>query len=275
MAVSRFMQVRGYLLEEAIASGNYSEVYKTFHKENKRRMAVKVIDRHFARQEYGINFKPRETSIIGKLRHNNIVSVYDMLRSNDKIYVVMQLATKGSIAHMLSMYGTFTEFMAWLMFRSILEGLDHMHSHKIAHRNLKLENILLSDCLNPKISDFCYAKIVNNETLGNKEFSVTMAYMAPEVLQKMPHNPFVSDIWSLGVCLYIMLNDRIPFNAQRISEVIDKQMNREWSLTNSVTKDISVELRLLLRLVFEPEIDLRPTTKALLKHDWITSEPLK
>lgn len=272
LSASNFMKTRGYELKEAIGCGSYAEVYSAWNPANNREVAVKVIDTTAALQTYGLTFRSRETGIIGQLRHRNVVRVYEMLKTKDKIYVAMELGTNGSIAAMLSKYGPFTEFMAWLMFRSVVEGLHHMHSHKIAHRNLKLENILLSERLNPKISDFCYAKILNNETLRTEEFFVSSAYMAPEVLQHLPHNPFVADIWSLGVCLYIMLYDCIPFNGNRISEVIEKQITRELS-HKTVGSDVSVDIKLLFRDVFETDINRRATTDSLLKLEWLNNGP--
>ncbi len=88
-----------------------------------------------------------------------------------------------------------------------------MHSHLICHRDLKLENILISDRKKAKIIDFGFG-IRTPKDVFLKIYCGTASYMSPEIIRKTEYNGFKSDIWALGVVLYVMLTGRFPFKAK-------------------------------------------------------------
>lgn len=83
----------------------------------------------------------------------------------------------------------------------------------VTHRDIKSENILLNKHLNLKIIDFGFSLVVSQSNRNINSYCGTPTYMAPEVVSKIPHNPQLSDRWSMGVLLFTMLNGHCPFRA--------------------------------------------------------------
>ena len=96
-----------------------------------------------------------------------------------------------------------------------------MHSQLICHRDLKLENILVSDRQRVKIIDFGFG-IRTPEDVNLKIFCGTSSYMSPEVTRKIEYSGFKADIWALGVVLYVMLTGRFPFTAKTEKELFSR-----------------------------------------------------
>jgi tRNA A-37 threonylcarbamoyl transferase component Bud32 len=266
--VKNFMASRNYVVLESIGSGNYAEVYKAFSPAHKKSVAVKVIDLKKANENYRVNFLPREIKILPQLKHPAIIKIYEISQTSNKIFMVMELASKGTIANWLRDFGSFSEDMAWAMFREVLEALNFMHSKSIAHRDIKLENILLTSKFRPKLSDFSYAVECDKNTLSDT-FCGSLPYFSPEILQRKPYNPLISDVWSLGVCLFIMLNDGLPFKIGDDRAMLNKQLSHDWHFRTKVEAKLSQELKLMVSKMLEPDVRKRATTDMLMKDQWI------
>ena len=96
-----------------------------------------------------------------------------------------------------------------------------MHANLICHRDLKLENILVSDRQRVKIIDFGFS-IRTPEDVNLKIFCGTSSYMSPEIVRKSEYSGFKADIWALGVVLYVMLTGRFPFKAKTEKELFTR-----------------------------------------------------
>ena len=99
-----------------------------------------------------------------------------------------------------------------------MEAVRYMHSNLICHRDLKIENILVSDRQRIKIIDFGFS-IRTQEDVNLKIFCGTSSYMSPEIVRKSEYNGFKADIWALGVVLYVLLTGRFPFKAKTEKEL--------------------------------------------------------
>lgn len=111
------------------------------------------------------------------------------------------------------------EDVACHIFRQIVEGLMYCHSRKILHRDIKLDNILLTSQGTVKICDFGVSKLINRPREAMYEQCGTPAYIAPEVFENKGYQSFQSDVWSAGVVLYAMLYGTVPFKASNIKEL--------------------------------------------------------
>jgi serine/threonine protein kinase len=181
----------------------------------------------------------------------------------------MELAAKGTIADWLRDKGSFSEGMAWAMFKEVLEALHYIHSLLIAHRDIKLENILLTSKFHPKLSDFSYAIIFEGKSKLSETFCGSLPYFSPEILQRKPYNPLISDVWSLGVCLFITLNDSLPFKIGDDKVMLNKQLSHDWHFRTKVEAKLSQELKLMVSKMLEPDVRKRATTDMLMKDQWI------
>ena len=142
--VKQFLKSKNYELICSIGSGNYAEVYKAYDETHKKHVAVKVIQLAKANARYRKKFLPMEVEILKECKHPNIIKMYEMNQTNNKVYMIMEFAANGPLADWLKNRGALTESTAHPIFTKILEAIHHMHSRNIAHRDLKLENILIT-----------------------------------------------------------------------------------------------------------------------------------
>jgi serine/threonine protein kinase len=131
---------------------------------------------------------------------------------------VIEVCAGGDLLNYVRKRRRLSEKYAKFVFKQIMEGIAYLHENKVAHRDIKLDNILLDGHGNIKIGDFGVSrKIEENEILF--EQCGTPAYIAPEIVKDMGYKGFPVDIWSAGICLYAMLYGNVPFKANQIGDL--------------------------------------------------------
>ena len=267
-AVKDFLKTKDYELMCSIGSGSYAEVYKAWATKYHRAVAVKVISLVKTHDNYRLNHLQHEVQVLQLCKHENIIKVYELNQTKKRIFIIMDFAAKGTLTDWLRDHGAFTESLAKEIFPQILNAIHHMHSQYIAHRDLKLENILLNSKLVPKVSDFSYSVIFKPGSPLCTDHCGSLPYFAPELLQKQPYNPLISDIWSLGVCFYIMLNDRLPFKLGDDRLMLHKELYKDWKFRNKIEPKITEELKTSVRRMLDPDTSTRITSEQLMQLTW-------
>lgn len=150
---------------------------------------------------------------------------------NKLLTLFSRYADNGDLLDFIKRNGVVPEQQSKMWFRQMASGLQYLHNKNIAHRDLKCENILLSRRFNVKLADFGFARFCV-DTDGRRVLSQTYcgsaAYAAPEVVNGTPYNPKLSDVWSLGIILFIMLNASMPFDDSNLRKLLKDQMTRNW-----------------------------------------------
>ncbi len=127
----------------------------------------------------------------------------------------MQLASGGNLSTFLRSTAPLDKSLSKLLFAQIVNGVCYMRTKNIAHRDLKLSNLLFTDDTNVVTTDFGLSRIAFREKKGGLIRSITICgtlpYMGPEILLRQPYNAFLVDIWVLGVIVYNLLNADYPF----------------------------------------------------------------
>lgn len=164
------------------------------------------------------------------------------------------------------------EPQAKIWFRQMASGLLYLHSKNIAHRDLKCENILLSRRFNVKIADFGFARFcvdADNRRILSQTYCGSAAYAAPEVVNGTPYNPKLSDVWSLGIILFIMLNASMPFDDTNLRKLLKDQMTKKWVYRTRIRDTLSSTVKSLIRHLLEPDITLRLSLDRVMTHEWL------
>ena len=174
-----------------------------------------------------------------------------------------------------------SEKTAKFLFRQIILGIKHIHSHKIVHRDIKLENILIDLNNNIKICDFGIGRILSSSNQLLHDKCGTLMYMAPEIIlssKTQGYRGFPVDVWSSGISLYIMLSGTLPFNFKNneSSSFEEESDNTDIELQYSIVynepkyiEKISNEARDLLKGLLNKNPNKRLTIDQILEHPWL------
>ena len=181
---ARFLRQNGYELldDPPLGEGSYAKVRRAYSRKLKLYVAVKIVDRKKAPDDFLKRFLPRELSIIQKFEHPHIIRVYEVFDIGDKVYVVMDLAPGGDLLNYIKTRKCVKEHFSKKIFQQLLQAVKHCHRNGVLHRDLKCENILLDEGNNVKITDFGFAKQYNKSDLC-KTFCGSAAYAAYEILK--------------------------------------------------------------------------------------------
>ncbi|MEO1440840.1 MAG: serine/threonine-protein kinase, partial [Chloroflexota bacterium] len=220
-------QLGPYKVEGLIGRGGMAAVYKAYHENTSRNVAIKVMLPDIALDEsFRARFE-REAKTLAGLQHVHILPVFDYGRKDDFSYLVMPFLPGKTLADKINQQQlTLTETAS--IFRQLASALDYAHSKGILHRDLKPENVMLDEGGNVLLADFGLTKLLDESKVTSKltsDSSVigTPAYMSPEQGQgiDLDHR---SDLYSLTVVLYEMLTGVIPFSAETPVAIIFKHV---------------------------------------------------
>ncbi len=212
-------KIMNYRIDSKIGEGGMGSVYLATHELLHTRAAIKVLHPSLGADQ---NLRSRfltEASTLSGLNHPNIVRVLDFHEDEKGLYIIMEFVEGISLDEMIrTKTGPIPEEKAFSIFKKILQGFQYAHSRKpaIIHRDIKPSNIIIGDDDEPKIIDFGIVKIVDdsgagisNKTVAGTKIGTTL-YMSPEQILAKEVDPR-SDIFSLGITLFVMLTGRSPF----------------------------------------------------------------
>ena len=219
----------------------------------------------------------REASIMSRLSHPNVVKLHEICSYGDIYCLAMDFYSGGNLVDYVHERGTeeggLEEFQAKMFYRQILEGMDYIHSRGIIHRDIKLDNIFLTEnSSNAVIGDFGLSNYWTGNVLKTRCGSAE--YAAPELLDKQQNYTKAIDVWSSGVVLFAMLTAQLPFNAEEDSNKV-KNLYRQikLGLTDVQFKmlhssSVSVEAKMILSEILKPNVSDRLSISQLKDHHW-------
>lgn len=233
-------------------------------------VAIKMVPR--LGRENETQFLAREVQIILSVNHPNIVNTIDVFVTRRRIHFVMEYLAGGELFDFIAENTHFTETHAATVMCDLLNALSYLHSRGIAHRDVKLENLLCANStwpLNVKLADFGFANYVNsaNEPVLSS-FVGTPYYIAPEMLRSDPHGRPV-DIWAGGVVLYILLSGKFPFGGKNESEYYQRVLYKQVYFPTDEWASVSTEAKDLVRGMLCKDPQKRLTADECLRHPWL------
>lgn len=174
--MSSHLEAYGYRFGTTIGTGAFSKVVEATYECKKKKivykLACKIIKKSEASEEYLEKFYPRELKILCKLNHPNIITIQAIVKHSDKTFIFMIKESTDLFAYLKLKKTPLDEAQANFWFYQICCGLKYLHSHHYAHRDLKCENILISENMNIKLGDFGFARRCIDEN-NNKIMSST------------------------------------------------------------------------------------------------------
>jgi len=215
-----------YEVQDFIGQGAMGLVYRAYHTQLERVGAVKVMQAITPDADTVARFR-HEAQAIAKMRHPNIVDVYDFGEYEGTPYMIVEYVPGGSLAGRMNQ-GKLDQATTLKYLRGIAAGLDYAHDHGVVHRDVKPANVLLTADDAPVLADFGLAKLLQGTSLKSMTgvTTGTPAYMAPEQVTGSRIGP-AADRYSLATIAYEMLTGVIPFDGQALMELLYAQVHRE------------------------------------------------
>lgn len=271
-------------LIKKIGSGGTSKVYLASLVDNPSAMyAVKVIK---SSSSSDLKFFMNEINVLKKINHNNIVRLIDggegvLTKENGKKsviqYLVLELVKFGELFDFIFFPGKgFGEDIGRYLLHQLLDGLESCHNAGIVHRDMKTENIMLAEGWKIKIADFGFATKAEGKKGNGLLYTAlgTASYASPELLQKKPYDGVKSDIFSLGVSLFVLVTGKMPFKHALVDDPYYKEIaknnpSKYWEKLASKVPEVSHDFQDLFAKFISYDPSLRPSIEEIREHPWV------
>lgn len=255
-----------YELLEKIGEGGMAEVYKAKDNKLNRFVAVKILKKQFAdNEDISLKFK-REATAIANLSDANIVNVLDVGTQEDIDYIVMEYVCGKTLKELIKYSGKLNYNTAIKIALQIAKALDCAHRNNIIHRDIKSQNIMVTELGEVKVTDFGIAKSTDSQTITNTTSIIGSAhYLSPEQA-KGTYIDFRSDIYSFGIVLYEMVTGRLPFQGDSPVTVALKHLQEEPVPPKNMNSAIPDSLnRLILKSIQKEPIKRYQNAKEIIQ----------
>ncbi|MEG0441434.1 MAG: protein kinase, partial [Oscillospiraceae bacterium] len=255
--IGKFLDNR-YELLEVIGSGGMAVVYKARCHRLNRLVAVKILKSELAQDE---EFRRRfhdESQAVAMLSHPNIVAVYDVSRSSELDYIVMELIDGITLKQYMQKKGGPLNWREALHFiTQIMRALSHAHSRGIIHRDIKPHNVMVLRDGSVKVADFGIARLASaaQNTLTQEALG-SVHYISPEQARGS-HIDARSDIYSAGVVLYEMITGRLPFEGESAVSVAIQHINSVPLSPRELNPEIPEALEAITQKAMATNMDQR------------------
>uniref|UniRef100_A0AC35U8B5 Protein kinase domain-containing protein n=1 Tax=Rhabditophanes sp. KR3021 TaxID=114890 RepID=A0AC35U8B5_9BILA len=253
-------------ITKKLGSGTYGKVSLAFDHKTDREVAVKLIKKSAIENKADLVRIRREIRIMSALQHPNIIQIYEVFENKDKIILVMEYASGGELYDYVSKNSSLQEHEARRIFRQITSAVLYCHKHKVAHRDLKLENILLDVDNNAKIADFGLSNYFEDKRLLST-FCGSPLYASPEIINGTPYKGPEVDCWSLGILLYTLVYGSMPFDGRDFNRMV-RQIKRGAYYEPDTPSTASMLIRNMLRV----NPDRRADIDDIASHWWLNLE---
>jgi serine/threonine-protein kinase len=216
-----------YRVDTPIATGGMSTVYRGLDIRLDRPVAVKVMDPRYAGdQQFMVRFQ-REARAVARLKHPGLVSVYDQGLDGRHAFLVMELVEGGTLRELLEERGPMPPHAVAAVLAPVLGGLAVAHRAGLVHRDVKPENVLISDDGDVKIADFGLVRAVAEAKITSTSVMLgTAAYLSPEQVGTGDAGPR-SDVYAVGILAYELLTGVTPFTGDNALAVAYQRMDND------------------------------------------------
>jgi eukaryotic-like serine/threonine-protein kinase len=232
-----------YELEELVGTGGMSSVFRAYDRQLERRVAIKILHEHYAADpEYLERFR-REARAVARLSHPNIVTVIDRGDDDGRQFIVFEHVEGENLKELVLRTGRLPVRRALELALGVADGLAFAHDHGLVHRDVKPQNVLLSQEGEVKVTDFGIARSLHVEHGVTQTGTVlgTGEYLAPEQASGNQVSP-ATDVYSLGVVLWELLAGEVPFVGENFVAVALRHVNETPPSLRERRPDVSPRL---------------------------------
>lgn len=256
-----------------IGEGTHGTVYRGTDKVTGEEHAIKSVPKGSM-----CNIEEERTALKA-MNHPNTVRFFTAFEDRDNVYFVMELCRGGDLYDHILTGVRFTEAQSSNLMSQMLQAIRYVHGHNIAHRDIKPENFMFAESLESSPVDRCCLKLIDFGICrpcppGSMLMSKvgTPYYVAPQVL--FGSYDLGCDVWSVGVCMYLILSGRLPFTGEGFKDITTQVKIGHWSFEGETWPQVSDSAKDLLRSLMQRNPVLRFTAEKALGHKWFNRLPV-
>jgi len=257
--------LESYALGKLIGRGAFGKVNVGVHRATSHQVALKMCD-----TKGGAHCKRLQTEVEVLVRlkgHPSVVRLHETIETSAQVIFVLELCTGGDLLRLVKRRRALAEGCARVLFAQLMSAVAHMHSVSVAHRDLKLENLLLCSNGRLKVADFGVATVVEPLDKKLRDSCGTPSYMSPEVLAEQGYLAWPADVWSSGIVLYAMLCGAVPFKSDSAEEL--KLRANQGLNPSTLPGHLSSSVVDLLVRHLEVDAANRIAVSETLQHAWV------
>ena len=268
---NKINKLEKYNIGKVLGKGAYATVKLIVNRLTNEKFAMKIYEKSKLNDRLKKRCVYKEIEILKRIEHKNIARLYETIFTDTQVLIIQEYVKgislrdyynkeirnqKGISEHKAKIFKK--------IFRQIFDAMNYLHSNYMAHRDIKLENILLAKDYEIKIIDFGFG-MLNLDNKVQHFFCGTPNYMPPEIVEKRGYIGQKADLWSLGILVYKIYCADFPFKGRNEKELYKSIKRCEFSIINYVPEKVKKVIRALIE--YDP--NKRPSCKEVLESEWL------
>ena len=271
-------KIRDFIILKEIGQGSFGSVFLVEKETNKKKYALKVINKDFLSRTERTEEALIERLILSRCKHPSIVRLSLSFQSKNKLFFVMEYCPNKDLDELLRKFGTFDPDLALQIICELVNVIDYLHNEmNISHNDLKPSNILLDANFHIKLIDFSTAKIkgkifdkhkgdfIPSEESISKDIIGTAEFISPEMVNQKITDYKTNDIWALGIIIYMIFNGVSPFKDKNDFMTLDKVKEGKFDF---IKKDIPDDVIDLINNILIEDTNKRLNIKQIKEHKY-------
>jgi serine/threonine protein kinase len=255
-----------FLLSNEIGSGSFGSVWKATHFQLKQTVAIKILLKSSLSDLIAKTRLQREIALLKNMSHPFIPTLFQIIETADFYALVMEYAENGNLQEYIEYYGRMPEDQARRYFAQLISVLEYLHKDiKVAHRDLKPQNVLLDRHNNVRLIDFGLSNLFTATAPQFRTKCGSPAYLPPEMVKGQTYT-ISADIWSAGVLLFALVAGYQPFEDENIPKLLQKIVLREPEYPTFFTPALTN----LLQKMMCKDPEQRITLEMIKNHPWFS-----
>jgi len=246
---------------------NEKNLYEFICSENNEIFTAKIIPKTSLVKPEQKEKLIEEIKIQKSLHHPKIASLLRYFEDDKNIYILYENCKNGSLSSLLNRRKKLTELEVQCYLVQLIKALRYLHKNRIIHRNLKLQNILLTEKMELKLIGFNLAIRLKTDKEKAEQFCGTPHYVAPEIIEGKEGYSFEVDIWALGIIIYELLIGKPPFSENDVKSTYEKIKNVEYTFPEDSI--ISNAAKNLIGQILVKEPNKRLSIEQIINHDFL------
>ena len=257
-------KLKNYKILKTIGEGTFSKVKEAIHIPSGEKVAIKILEKSKIEDEEDLICINREINYLKNLSHPNIISLYETIETKDCFYIIMEYAENDLFSYIVK-NNFLNELTAKKFFYQIISSIKYIQKKKITHRDVKPENILLTqNNQKVKLIDFGLANNYSNNDLLSTSCG-SPCYAAPEMVLGKKYKGIQIDIWSSGIVLYAMLCGYLPFEDDTDENIYRNVILGKFDLPNR----LSIHSKDLIKKILEVNPNKRIKLNDIFQHQFL------